>query len=464
MKFASFDLEIAKELPDDFDSWEEYSPLGITCAAVALSDIDEILFWKGIPKLSKLEAQNLVIELIKIVERGYTLLTWNGASFDFHVLAQESGMFAECGKLALEHIDMMMYVTFQKGWFLSLQKALEGAGLYGKLKKVELNDGTILEDMSGSKAPLLWSKGEYNAVLEYLKEDVLQPLQLINKIQKTKKISWISNKGNPQFVSIDRIINVKECFDYPVPDTSWMDNPPSRVNFVKWIPDYENAINEKNVLARIQSVTNDNKLKEQSKESDFLKTDIKEIVNDNFISKIKHFFSIFFVRKHKDILWNGLNRKHHYLFVHEFFKEGFFKNPSHYSFKAIKSSYDNPLTYLIEVWELSGKLFCNENEIINSKGLNIDFFNIDEYSEICILTLPEPKYMTESYFIALTLKFNPNNKNELLNFYYYTLEKTIGNKPVVCYWDKNGKHGNFDIYIEPQKERFLNVITKLNKK
>ncbi len=95
----------------------------------------------------------------------------------------------ECGELALNHIDMMLLVTFAKGWFLGLQKALTGAGLEGKLKAVTLSDGSELTDMQGAKAPQLWADKEYDAVLAYLKEDVLQPLKLAEYIAETGSIN-----------------------------------------------------------------------------------------------------------------------------------------------------------------------------------------------------------------------------------------------------------------------------------
>ena len=69
MKFAAFDIEIAKELPDDFGSWERFSPLGISCAAVSLSDADEVKFWKGVPKLNNDECVDMVLELINFAFR-----------------------------------------------------------------------------------------------------------------------------------------------------------------------------------------------------------------------------------------------------------------------------------------------------------------------------------------------------------------------------------------------------------
>lgn len=238
LKLASFDLEIAKELPDDIDNWKKYSPLGITCAAVALSDTQQIKFWHDSPRLSKDACILLVHELQELVSNGYKLLTWNGTSFDFQVLSEESGLVEECGYLALNHIDMMLFVTFQKGWYLSLEKALLGAGFKGKLKHVALSNGTVIEDMGGAKAPALWKQGEFKAVLEYLEDDVTQPLLLAFYIRNNREISWVSNRGNPMTVKVEKLFTVKECFQFPEPDVSWMTAPPSRKDFISWIPPF----------------------------------------------------------------------------------------------------------------------------------------------------------------------------------------------------------------------------------
>ncbi|MDR4509651.1 MAG: ribonuclease H-like domain-containing protein [Candidatus Brocadiaceae bacterium] len=245
MKLASFDIEIAKDLPGNFDTWEYFAPLGITCAAVALSDRDEVKYWSGFPQLSMDQCVELVHDLQSLVNEGYSLLAWNGTGFDFHVLAQESKLYRECGALALNHIDMMLLVTFEKGWYLSLQKALTGAGLEGKLKSVTLSDGVEIPDMDGSKAPRLWAAGEQKAVLEYLRQDVVQPLRLAEDIQRTGSIRWTSNNGKPQFARVERLRTVLECFEIPEPDVSWMTNPPTREQFVSWIPNYKALIQDK---------------------------------------------------------------------------------------------------------------------------------------------------------------------------------------------------------------------------
>ena len=242
MKLISFDIEISKIIPDFSGNLFEHSPLGISCAAVAH---DEVKFWKGVPNLSKEENQKMVRDLMKYAADGYTFVTWNGCGFDFRLLAEESGMFEECGEMALSHVDLMLLVTFTKGWFLGLDKALKGAGIAGKVHELELKNGEILHDMSGALAPKLWADGEYDAVLTYLRGDVVQTLALAKNVQQTRKIRWTSGRGKPQSVSVPRLMTVRECFDIREPDTSWMSNAPEREDFVRWIPDWERKLEER---------------------------------------------------------------------------------------------------------------------------------------------------------------------------------------------------------------------------
>jgi hypothetical protein len=49
------------------------------------------------------------------VRARYTIVTWNGTGFDFDILAEESGMLAECKGLAVNHVDMMFHVLCRLG-------------------------------------------------------------------------------------------------------------------------------------------------------------------------------------------------------------------------------------------------------------------------------------------------------------------------------------------------------------
>lgn len=237
--FASFDLEIATDLSDDksIDHWQDYAPLGISCAALKMEGIDDVIFWEGKPRMSKAACIDLMKNLRSIMNK-YDLITWNGASFDFRVLAFESDFIPECGYLALNSIDMMLEVVFRKGHYLALDTALSGMGIGSKLHEVRLNSGVLINDMSGAMAPLMWAAGEYDAVLEYLRYDVIRPLELAQKILDVGYLKWKSKKGFPQQIDIDSLVPAYQLFNLPLPDTSWMSTPPKRESFFEWIPNY----------------------------------------------------------------------------------------------------------------------------------------------------------------------------------------------------------------------------------
>ena len=239
MKLISFDIEISKILPEFSGNLFAHAPLGISCAAVAH---DDVKFWQGVPQLTMEESQQMVRELMVYAAEGYTFVTWNGCGFDFRLLAEESQMMEECGELALNHVDLMLLVTFNKGWYLGLDKALNGAGIGGKVHEVKLKNGETLHNMDGGMAPKLWADGEHEAVLTYLRGDVEQTLALTKNIQETREIRWLSSRGKPQFVSVPKLLTVRECFSLPEPDVSWMDNPPTREGFVSWIPEWERKV------------------------------------------------------------------------------------------------------------------------------------------------------------------------------------------------------------------------------
>jgi hypothetical protein len=236
---ASFDIEIYKEIDKDH-SVESILPVGITCAAIKLEGVKKILFYFGFPYMNKQQCINMLNDLIQI-NKFYTFLTWAGTGFDFKVLAYETEDFDRCGFLALNHIDMMLEIVFRKGWFVALDSALKGMNIKSKLHKIILDNGNKSK-MSGKQAPNFWKQGEYSAVLHYLKYDVIRPLQLAKKIQQIQALQWLSKKGKPQNISIEYLRIVKDLFTIPIPDTSWMTDPPKRSQFIDWIPNYKQKI------------------------------------------------------------------------------------------------------------------------------------------------------------------------------------------------------------------------------
>jgi hypothetical protein len=232
MKIATFDLEILREMKPD--EAVDYSKLGISCAAIRRSDKTEPDFFYNHSGMVREDANKLVDTLVDLTKQGFTIVTWNGCGFDFQVLAHESGRFDDCSKLVLEHVDLMLIVTFTKGHYLGLDKACRGAGLEGKKHEVALKNGRIITDMGGAQAPALWAAGEHDAVLTYLAEDVNQLLYLTQKVEETKTISWLSGSGKYQSIFIGDLATVRMCFSIREPNTSWMSNPPKRLDFVSW--------------------------------------------------------------------------------------------------------------------------------------------------------------------------------------------------------------------------------------
>jgi len=227
-RYVAFDFETAKILPAGTDDLLAYRPLGITCAATLIDDSSPKVWYgrrRGRPaaRMGQIRLRRLVSRLTDMVAMGYTILTWNGLSFDFNVLAEESGMFTECVSLALQQVDMMFHIVCLRGHRLALETAAEGMGLPGKLK-----------GMTGLDAPVEWAAGRYPKVLRYLAQDVRTTLDVAHEVERCGYLRWTSRRGNPTGVQLTRWLTVTEALNLPVPDTSWMDAPEPRIKFIGW--------------------------------------------------------------------------------------------------------------------------------------------------------------------------------------------------------------------------------------
>jgi hypothetical protein len=224
--------------------WKNHRPLGITCAAYYIrnSEGKNAAFLYGTNQYSKptarmshTDAAWCVKTLQGKVKEGYTIVGFNSLSFDFDVLAEESGMYKECAELALNHVDLMFIVVTLRGHFLGLDKAAKGANIQGKLHDVTLTDGTKLTDMSGGKAPSLWKAGEYKAVLDYLADDVRSTLELAEWIKKNQMIRWISERGYEQKIYVPKLYTVRECLELNPVLPEWVTEPVERKSMMEWI-------------------------------------------------------------------------------------------------------------------------------------------------------------------------------------------------------------------------------------
>lgn len=229
--YLAFDLEIARIIPDGAEDWKAYRPFGITCAAVVGSDGEPVV-WHGVTpegdsadRMSREELAALVSYLEAEVAAGKTLLTWNGAGFDFDVLAEESGQWESCRQMSLSHVDMMFHFFCLKGFGLGLDKAAQGMSLPGKTK-----------GMDGAKAPRFWQEGRRQEVLDYVCQDVITTYQICAAVEQRRALTWMTSKGTSQILPFPRgWLTVEEAARLPLPDTSWMRNAWPRSKFTGWM-------------------------------------------------------------------------------------------------------------------------------------------------------------------------------------------------------------------------------------
>ncbi len=224
--FLVFDLETGL-VPGALDL-DRFIP-GITVAATYTGS-GELRHWfepnaQGRPVggvMSPATAQGLVQYLADRAGRGDVLVTWNGASFDWRVLANASGLTQPCIDLAWQHIDLMFWFHCKKGFSISLSKAAEAVGT------------SKTEGLSGADAPQLWAEGRFDTVLDYVAQDVRVTAAVYQAALRNNGISWRTAAGRPSKAA-GRPVSVRQACQLPLPDTSWMNQPWPRDRFVGWM-------------------------------------------------------------------------------------------------------------------------------------------------------------------------------------------------------------------------------------
>lgn len=235
MKLLAFDLEVAR--------WnEDQTNLGITCAATAFrtkSGVQYRDWYKEQPELSPKDSLKIVEDLETAQSRGWTITTVNGGAFDFKVLAETTGEWDRCRQLALNHLDLLTVVYAHRCHRLGLDAMAKGVEVTSKLKSVTLNDGSILTEMDGSKAPEMWSKGEYDAVLAYLYQDCESTLTTAQVFAQLNQIKWISKTGRKNSFKLNLPLHkmtVQWCLDnYEKTPPNWLKEYVPLPEFLGWL-------------------------------------------------------------------------------------------------------------------------------------------------------------------------------------------------------------------------------------
>jgi hypothetical protein len=227
MKYVLFDLET--ELLDGTLNLDRYVPQ-ITIGATLTGAGDLELWYEqdGAGQatgamLRQETAQALVGYLQDQVQDGHTIVTWNGAGFDFRVLARASGMLDACVDLAWGHVDMMFWLHCQKGFSVGLSSAAQAIGT------------AKTAGLSGKDAPRLWAAGEYEQVKQYVAQDVRATAAVYESAVRSRVLRWINTRGRTSRAD-GQLASVREAYDLPLPDTSWMRRAPwPREKFVGWM-------------------------------------------------------------------------------------------------------------------------------------------------------------------------------------------------------------------------------------
>ena len=220
LKYVAFDLETAA-LADN----ETYA-LGITCAAAVTSDGAQFT-WHGAVesngmyalRMTPEEIKALLRNLLALQKQGYQVVTWNGAAFDFRVMAAElagdAPHVAAAQRLALEHVDPAFSMFAHKGFMCGLNAAAAGLHVAGKLA-----------GMCGAEAVAAWqaSREHQDLVLRYVIEDCAALGRVYAAAARAGGIRWITKAGRASYWPCSQIadLTVAEALNAPQPDTSWM--------------------------------------------------------------------------------------------------------------------------------------------------------------------------------------------------------------------------------------------------
>ena len=233
-KFVALDIETAKAFPAG-QKWQDFAPLGISCATAYASDLAQPLIWadkyqdgRYADQLSVATSKLMIREFEQLAQT-YTLVTWNGMGFDWPVIAQESAEMDACRELALNHVDMMFHLFCVKGYPASLVAACNQMGLPSKTPGID-----------GSMATQVWAEGNRQTVIDYCVQDSTITATLADACQRANNLHWTSRRGRRQTLPLPNgWLTARDAMSLPLPDTSWMDEAIPRQTFTEWLTNPE---------------------------------------------------------------------------------------------------------------------------------------------------------------------------------------------------------------------------------
>lgn len=203
----------------------------ITVAVVKIVDVNEEsyrVFHDGYGTTMSSKTADDVVALLAAVERVYS---YNGAAFDFRMLAAAATDAAAAAEVCGRHFDVMLDFAAEKGYY----SAMSAWAATGGVEKTA----------TGSWAATAWFTDEASAVADYCAADTDVLHDLVTRALRNGAIArtaaatgrvsvWtITNavQGNPTFrTAKDAIAAARET---PA-DTSWMKDPPNVAGAMDW--------------------------------------------------------------------------------------------------------------------------------------------------------------------------------------------------------------------------------------
>lgn len=231
MAFVAFDIETD-------GLFESEIPPSITCcAAHIVGDREHVRTFHSeyAPAMTPRDIAGVVEYLYALHIAGVTVVTFNGAGFDFRVVAahleHDADALEKVKVLARQHVDLMFEFACRHGYYASMNSFSEGCGLTQKTGK----GCDAIEAWSGETATLASRDG----VLAYCANDVKCLAELYRHIVANGEAHRMTKAGNRRAApfskppaSVDEAVAI---FESAPPDCSWMSDPPDVVGAVAWL-------------------------------------------------------------------------------------------------------------------------------------------------------------------------------------------------------------------------------------
>lgn len=152
-------------------------------------------------------------------------------------------------------------------------------------------------------------------------------------------------------------------------------------------------------------------------------------------------------------------RRQHYYFAHQYLRERAEQNPK----LLVSTLREKSGTYYLGFhWGLTAIALKDQvDEDIPADGLECFPVEIDDEYYGVLVQFPEPKKMTEAYFVAILI---PISEGDSAPAEFFTLEFSLNDnrsqRTVLGEW-KGGSHFNYGDGPPPEKEAFLDAIRRL---